>query len=105
MELLELLLSLPDLLAFLFYVCKGLWWLLRLLGALVVLIARGIGAAGRAIGRGFLRLLDWLRARERARDFPTASVVIDRTAERAAERAARRDAPHDARHGAPRTLR
>ena len=82
MELLELLLWLPDLLGLIVYVFRGLWWLVRGLAALVVLIALFLADVGCAIGRGFGRLLDWLRDRDRARDFPTASIVVDRRADR-----------------------
>ncbi len=88
MELLELLLWFPDLLALVFYLFRGLfrglWWLVRGLGTLVVLIALFLVDVGCAIGRGCCRLPDWLRDRERARDFPTASVVVDRSADRSA---------------------
>lgn len=80
MELLELLLSLPNMLEALVLLCRGLWWLIKAIGVLVVVAARGISAAGRAIGRG----LDRLRDRVRARDFPIATVVVDRRADRRA---------------------
>ena len=101
MELLELLLSLPDLLAFLYYVFKGLWWLLRGIVTLFVLIGLLIVDAGRAIGRGVLRLGGWLRDRERARDFPTASVVVDRGADRGADRGVQRTDRAGRRDDAP----
>lgn len=81
MELLELLWILPNLLETVFYLFKGLWWLVRGIWALVVLIALFLVDVGCAIGRGSRRLIDRLRERDRERDFPTATVVVDRGAD------------------------
>lgn len=85
MELLELLCLLPNLLEAVLYLFRGLWWLVRGIWALVVLIALFFVDVGCAIGRGFRRLLDWLRDRDRDRDFPTATVVVDRNADHRAD--------------------
>ena len=82
MELLELLLWLPDLLGLLVYVFRGLWWLIKGIGTLIVLIALFLADVGCAIGRAIGRLPGWLRDRARARDFPTASIVVDRSGRR-----------------------
>ena len=70
MDLLELLLSIPDLVALVFYVLQGVWWLLKGLGMLLGLVVRGIG-------RGCGWLLERLRERVRSRDFPRTTVTWD----------------------------
>jgi hypothetical protein len=71
MELLELLCLIPNLIEFLYLVWRGLWWLVKGVVALL-----GLGA------RGCLWLVARLRDRVRRRDFPTATLVVDRHADR-----------------------
>ena len=70
MDLLELLLSIPDLISLVAYVFYGLWWLLK--GLLMLL-----GLLVRSIGRGCGWLRERLRERVRGRDFPRATVTWD----------------------------
>jgi len=76
MELLELLFSLPDLICLFYYLFRGLWWLCKGVVTLVGWIVRGVG-------RGCRWLFERVRDRWRNRDFPTATVVTDRTELRA----------------------
>jgi hypothetical protein len=68
MDLLELFFMLPDLFTAVFYLFRGLWWLVRSILALVWWVARGIG-------RGVSSLADRVRGRDRDLGFPTAIVV------------------------------
>jgi hypothetical protein len=69
MELLELFFMLPDLFNAIFYLFRGLWWLVRGAISLVWWAARGIG-------RGASSLVERVRGRDRG--FPTAIVVRHR---------------------------
>jgi hypothetical protein len=71
MDLLELFFMVPDLFSAIFYLFRGLWWLVRGTVAVVWWAARGIG-------RGARSLVDRVRGRDPG--FPTAIVVRHRPA-------------------------
>jgi hypothetical protein len=70
MDLFDLLalFSIPDVIAILVHICRGLWWLIK---GVVTLLGMGV----RAAGRGCAWLVARVRDRERRRDFPSATVV------------------------------
>jgi hypothetical protein len=62
-ELLELIVSALDLLELGAYVCRGVWWVIRAIAALVIGIGRAAWWVMAAVGRGVARAIGRLRAR------------------------------------------